>query len=88
MRITNHFKKRLKERFNLTVEELMNDLKNKKISGVFKIYKYGDPEIIDEYPHLYYKLREEGDKLIVSEPLNMVIVWKDFSLCSCYPIIG
>jgi len=88
MRITKHFEDRLKERFNYTVDGLLSDLKNKKVGGVYKIYKYGESKIYNDYPHLSYKLREEGDKLIVSEPLNMVIVWKDFSLCTCFPIMG
>ena len=88
MKITNHFRQRLKERFDLKFRRFVKLCKEPSIKTNFTIYKYGQSRIEFDYPHLSQKIKEEGDKVLVIKPLNMVIIWKESKWVTCFPIKG
>ena len=66
--VTNHFKQRLKERFNLNIKELENLLINNTIEH------YQNGQWIPHY-HLEYTFRKYPySKLLCIENLNMCLV--------------
>lgn len=78
--ITEHFKKRLKERFGYEIETLINDFKE------FEIVDKTSSSL-GNFPFLKKKFEKYPEnELIISQKLNMVIVSNNQKLITCYPL--
>lgn len=84
MKVTEHFKIRLKERFGYEIETLLLDVKNRK--NEMKMLSKNSMEL-DWFPYLKNSFKKHPNSmLILIENLNLCIVNDGGVLKTCYEI--
>ena len=80
MRVTEHFKNRLLERFGFEIEELIPEIIN-------PIHLSKNSEELKYYPQFRYKFKRYPNSIfIILNRLNMCLVSSEKTLITCYSL--
>ena len=84
MRITEHFKQRLEQRTNYSIETFLYDLESRK-DEIVKLTKNSKDILLDIYPYLKLTFdKYPSSSLFLIESLNVCLVSDNKSLITLY----
>lgn len=83
IRISDHFEKRLRTRFQMSLSELKNEWKQLEKTQI----KFIDKNSKNENQLWFRRLKEKGEYIVLIKSLNMVIIHRDQTWTTCFKMI-